>query len=279
MKIAVLLNAHQNSQLFRDTLDSVRTYLSKDIFVLVDGSYWKEFDNLEYNKICGFRHGENISEVNHSLRSRAPHRNVALGLNKIYEFYKDSVDWYCYLESDCLITSERVLYDLECFLKEDYWVVGNDVRSINSKLKIMSRFLGNDFDDLRYCLGCCVFYNSNFIKKLYEDNFFEKFLSITNFYSEFTCGFYYEDSKESVYDISEYLYPTLAHYYGGKIKELNRWNDVENKWKDNKYLMRFRPDINESDPYLGSYVLHPIKEFSNPIRQYYKNKRNKSFYI
>jgi hypothetical protein len=297
MKIAVVLNSHQNSPLFLDTLDSVKTYLSKDIFILIDGSYCEDFKSLDYNKILGFRHGENISEIVHSRgptderwapreyrldwwgRSKAPYRNVALGLSKTYEVYKDSVDWYCYLESDCLITSDRIVYDLYDLLKEDYWIVGNDVRSIKSKIKIINYFLGDDFDELKYCLGCCVFYNSKFIKKLYENNFFEKFLYLTNFYSEHTCGLYFGNSKNAVFDISEYLYPTLAHYYGGKIKELNSWSDFEKKWKKNNYMMRWKPDINENEQYKDSFILHPIKEFLNPVRQYYKNKRNSSFYI
>jgi len=278
MKIAALINTHKNSEIFREALDSIRTYLSKDIFVLIDGSYSKQFDSLNCNKIYGFRHGENISEINHSLKTRAPHRNVALGLMKIYEAYKDSVDWYCYFESDCLITSDQIKYELNNFLKDNYWVVGNDVRSAKAKIKSISYFLGKDYDDLRYCLGCCVFYSSKFIKKLYEDNFFNRFLEITNFYSEFTCGFVYENTNEQVYDLSEYLYPTLAHYYGGKIKELNCWDKENNKWKEKKYLMRFKPEISDEDPYLDAYIVHPIKDISNPILQYYKNKRS-SFYI
>lgn len=272
MKIATILNTHQNSDVFKDTLESVTEYLSKDVMVLVDGHYWDQFENdqsINAFKLCGFRHNE----------AKAPFRNVALGLSKAWETWGKTVDWYCYMEYDCLVASSLVLEHLETAKKEGYWCLGNDIRvKTNKRIPIVDVMTHGNVDDLYYFLGCCLFLNSDFIEKLSENNFFERFLNFTNFYLEEISLVDQNGKKEMVYDLSEFLYPTLAVHYGGQVRELAGWSNIDNSWHGNAnfYPMRFKPDLTFSDPVQDACILHPLKNFDDPIRQYYRNQRQKN---
>jgi len=101
MEIAVTLNAHGNTELVLDTIDSIKTYVSNDILVVVDGSYWDswgEITKLPVYKLKGFEHN--------FLKS--PYKNLTLGLNKTLDTFGDHYDWYCYTEHDVLFTSDTV---------------------------------------------------------------------------------------------------------------------------------------------------------------------------
>jgi hypothetical protein len=78
-----------------------------------------------------------------------------------------------------------------------------------------------------------------------------------------------------VYDLSEFMYPTLAVKYGGKVAELACWKDPS--WVGNyeQYPMRFRPEITIEDHYVAACVMHPVKDIENPIRMFHRKLRNK----
>lgn len=263
MNIATVVGAHENSDVFRDTIDSVRHYWGSNILVIVDGLSKDNFEEVPARVLSGFSHG----------KGSMPFRNVALGLMKAWEAWGKSVDWYCYLEYDCLVGSSEVFEHLEEASKLGYWIVGNDLRIEDKRLPFLEGVMKKKFD-VQYLLGCCMFYNSIFMESLAKDDFFEKFLNFTNFRTE-TINLIDSNGKPHlVYTLDEFMYPTLAIGYGGKVGEFACWKD--SFWVGNYeyYPMRFRPELGVEDPCEKACVMHPLKEFNNPIRIYHRMKRN-----
>jgi hypothetical protein len=265
MSIAVILNTHENSPVFFDTLESILYYLTEDVLVVVDGLAWSKFENLEIpvRKLSGFSHG----------KPSAPYRNVALGLLRAWETWGESKKWYCYLEYDCLVGSSEIKNHLSQAEELGFWLLGNDLREEDKKLPFIESLLKETIA-IKYFLGCCLFFNCQFLKKLAENNFFEKFLSFSNFQDMPIDLIDQSGKKHMVYDLSEFLYPSLAVHYGGKIQELACWRESE--WTGNSvfYPMRFQPELNLNDPYMFSCVMHPLKDFANPLRHYHRGKRH-----
>ena len=259
MEVSVVINTHSNSPVFQDTLDSVKSRLSNNILVVVDSFAWGEFKDQKTpaHTMQGFYHG----------KPNAPYRNVALGLMKACEVWPNS-DWYCYLEYDCLIGKGDILSGLE---NSSGWILGNDHRRTNMRMPFLDNFL-KDQPELNYLLGCCLFFKSDFMNKLKEMDFFVKFLHYTNF---FTSDPEMKDAKgksQQVYDVGEYIYPTLAVYLGGSVQEIACWQG--SSWRgDNRYPMRFRPEL-QANEVLDFCIAHPIKEFENPIRKQQALERN-----
>lgn len=281
MKIATVLSAHENSEVYRDTLESVRKYLSEDVVVLVDGFGWKQFRDEKVDKIEGFRHG----------RSSAPVRNMALGLMGAWERWNSSAEWYCYIEYDCLVGSHEVHKHLAMADERGYWLLGNGLRESYGNMPDLDRLCGAPNIKLCSLLGCCLFFSARFMSELNRNDFFGRFLSYTNFfpyefklYSDDLAGNYLDHKKPSagrpvrplpVHDTNEFIYPSVAIHYGGTVQELAKWDVVNHTWEGNfiHYPMRFSPDLGVSDPFQEACVMHPIKEADNPIRAYHKSLR------
>lgn len=280
MKIATILVAHENSEVYRDTLESVRTYLSEDVMVLIDGFARDQFKNENVDKIEGFRHG----------KSSAPVRNMALGLMEAWNRYGESVNWYCYIEYDCLIGSRDVLNHLAMAQERGYWLLGNDLRKIEGSIPELEKLCGSSGIKPHYFLGCCLFFNSRFMSKMCKDGFLTRLLEYTNFFpSDFnllskdptdkhfgTCSSRNGSEKKIViHDPSEFIYPSLAIHYGGSVKELASWDQITGRWGGNYlfYPMRFTPDLCADDPFQKACIMHPIKEANSPIRAYHRSLR------
>lgn len=266
MKVAVVLSAHENSPVYRDTLESVRTYLSKDVAVLLDGFSWGQFASEDVEKIEGFRHG----------KASAPVRNMALGMMGAWERWGESSDWYCYMEYDCLVGSGEIRDHLRMADERGYWMLGNDLRRVERSMSMLDRLAGSRVP-LYYLLGCCLFFSRNFMKVLSDKNIFGRLLEQTNF---FPSDFMAADSAGKtlpVHDASEFIYPSLAVHYGGRIEQFACWNS-EGSWSGNfhHYPMRFRPDLSDGDPFLQACVMHPLKDFDNPIRAHHRSVRKKT---
>jgi len=266
MEIAVVLNAHGNTELVLDTLASVRKWVTDKVFVIADGASWQTWGqnvDLGVPKVEGFRHGAPCS----------PYRNYTLGLMVASQTWPD-VDWYCYMEYDVLFASDSFKEELAIAKQQNVWCLGNDMRKDRYNLPLLNYIVGNKIKEYYYLLGCCVFHNSDFIKKLREKNFFERFLFFTN---EFRNGYFPGYSERRGYDFGEHLYPTLACHLGGLIGGFASWDRRTLTWGGNypKFPMRWEPELHpESENFEAAAILHPLKDPNNPIRLLHKMKRN-----
>ena len=263
MRVAVVLSAHENSPVYRDALESVMKYLSEDVAVLVDGFGWRQFDNEKAERIEGFRHG----------KSSAPVRNMALGMMGAWERWGASADWYCYMEYDCLVGSGEVKDHLRMADERGYWLLGNDLRRVDRSMPMLDRLAGGRVN-LHYLLGCCLFFAREFMLKLEEKDIFRRLLEQTNF---FPCEMPTEDGTGKsfpVHDPSEFIYPSLAVHYGGVVEQFACFNE-DGSWTGNfhHYPMRYRPDLTGSDPFRQACIMHPLKDFDNPVREHHRKLR------
>jgi hypothetical protein len=259
---AVVLNAHENSPVFRDTLDSVRHYWTDEVLVVADAKNWGQFRDFDLGvrKLEGFYHG----------KSSAPYRNVCLGLMKAWESWGESKGWYCYMEYDCLVASDSVGADLAAY--DGMCILGNDHRTNGGRIEFLERLQRSRLD-LHYLLGCCVFLSRDLIKAMVAEDFFERFLSFTNFNLGEVSVRGPHGREEMAYDLSEFLYPTLCVHYGGKVGELACWQGSGWRGDGARYPMRFRPDLDEG-VFDEGCVLHPIKSFNSPVRVHHRSKRS-----
>lgn len=257
MKIATVLNIHSNPPVVLDTLDSIMRYMTKDVLVVIDGAS-KDFQGVKLpaKSVAGFHHG----------CGKSPYRNVALGLKIIGEMCRE-VDWYCYIEYDCLVTSDRFKKNLELADQMGIWMLGNDGHVDDIPLPLIAPLVGG-FKSTYYLLGCCQFFNKKFMDKLLEINFFDRFLNLTNAFSEGFVPYY------TGYDISEHLYPTLARHFGGHIGvfatyERDRWHGSYEV-----FPIRWRPDLDpETENFPNASIMHPLKSYDHPIRVFHRERR------
>ncbi len=222
-------------------------------------------------------------------------------MKQAYDKWPDQ-DWYCYLEYDCLVVSDSFKSDLKKFEKLNYWVLGTDLRLKKCKIPFVERIIGKKFNETFHMLGCFYFLHRDYLSALNDLNFFDKFLSVTNYFS---TGFYPRESfwksdAPEEFDIAEELVPTLAYYLGGKIGSLSLWGDgsthphmnvlgnfnipatgkyVAEGWYGNyrKYPIRWKPDLNENENFIEAAIMHPLKDYDHPIRQYHKWRRDSDF--
>jgi hypothetical protein len=259
MKIAVLLSAHQDTEIVLDTIESIKKYVSDDILLICDGARWSSWGEkapLPVYKMSGFFHNY----------SRAPYRNITFGLYHVLKLFKE-IDWVCYTEYDTVFASDAFKEDLEEAAKEGVWCLGNDVRSGDFKFPLLENMIKSKISGSRYLLGCCVFYHIDFLRKLEELNFFEKFLYLTN---DFTKGFFPGYEEQWGYDLAEHLYPTLAHHYGGGVRGMACWSG--NRWTGSeRFKMRWKPEIEEDC--LSASIFHPLKAYDNSIRLRLREQR------
>jgi hypothetical protein len=262
MEIAFAINTHtRQTDLIIETLDSILTYGSDKILVVVDGASWGHYKDLALPafKMEGFHHG----------CPKAPYRNVALALKTVTETW--AVDWYCYCEYDVLFGSDRFKHNLKMAEDMGVWMLGNDGHIDEHPMPMVQALLGEKLKNCYYLLGCCQFFHRNFIEKLNDINFFERFLTLTSGFTDGYFPFY------SGYDISEHMYPSLCRHFGGNIGVFATW-DSEGKWHgaSEYFPVRWKPDINhEKDSYHEASIMHPLKTMDNPIREYHREKRNK----
>jgi len=287
MKIATILNCHEENDLLRDTLDSIRCFLSKDILLVIDGFSKSNFDSIKcVHKLKGFTHN----------CAKSPYKNVILGLMNAWKIWEEEADWYCYTEPDCLFAQNNIAQDLQ---KRNCWLIGNDLckENINKNFEdnmfpFVENFLKKKLDHTYYLIGCCLFFKKDFIKKLNELNFFEKILYYTNAFNKNNYP------KYKGYDISEHLFPTLAWNLGGGLGEFANFRNPKNiSGNFSKYKMRFGGlhyysyknkleysrlndlGIDDFESCKNSYIMHPIKDYNNPIRKYHRCIRNQSSII
>lgn len=265
MKISCCLGTHGDTPTVLDTLDSINKYCTDEILVLIDGASWQN-----WGKYLNLPIGDKIEGFYHGL-PKSPYRNLTLGLFNLVTKYPES-DWYLYCEYDVLFGSSEFKDYLEQANKRNVYCLGNDFRVYgNIHLPFLNDFMGVDIKNYYYLIGCCVFHKGEFLRKLLNIDFFERFLLATN---DFSNGFFpdYEG-----YDIGEHLYPTLANIMGGRVEEISGYELQYESWRGNykKYPIRWKPDININENFNDASIIHPIKSIKNPIRQFYRCKRMK----
>lgn len=260
MKIATVLNVHADPALSIDTIDSIFCHMTKNVLVVVDGASWDDFKDVELpvDKICGFRHN----------CSKSPYRNVALGLYTISEKHPDA-DWFCYTEQDVLFGSPRFKENLRMADEQSVWMLGHDGHVDDKAMPLIESLVGEKFKNVYYLIGCCQFFSKNFINKLKEINFFERFLHLTN---EFSSGYF---PKYEGYDISEHMYPTLCRHFGGNIGVFSTFDYDKHEWHGayRYYPVRWKPELDPESGFSESSILHPLKDYNHPLRAYHRRKR------
>lgn len=264
MKISAVLNVHSPDKVIIDTLESIFCNLTKDVLVVVDGAKKDKFKDfsIPVNSMVGFRHGV----------AKSPYRNVALGLKSLYELHPDS-DWFCYTEYDVLFGSTRILGQLLKAEEMGVWMLGNDGHVDEITLPFIDSLIGEPITQSYYLLGCCQFFHNKFMKKLCEIDFFDKFLNLTNQFSEGYMPQY------SAYDISEHLYPTLCRHFGGGIGVLASYDQM-GKWHGayQYYPVRWRPDLHPvDDDFEEASIMHPLKDYDHPIREKHRLLREEKY--
>lgn len=264
MKIAVVLNAHGNTPIVADTIDAIKTWVSDEILMVVDGAKWEEWGKdvkLPVYKLQGFYHNY----------PRAPYRNLTFGLKTAIDHWKD-YDWICYCEYDVLFTSSEFKKELADAQKHNVWCVGNDLRYTKYNLPFLDKIFGRTIEKYRYLLGCCVFYQTEFLNTLNRIGFFDRFLGMTN---EFNEGYFPDYEEQGGYDFGEHLYPTMAAELGGTVGQFAYWNQFLDQWGGNfqKYPMRWKPEIAWKENYPTASILHPVKE--SDLRWFHRCLRNR----
>lgn len=237
MQIVTILNVHDHLDLVLDTLESITTYVSEDVLVVVNGKA-KEF-TLPFYKLEGVE----------QKTARAPYVNVALGLMYAYELYPNS-DWYCYTEWDGVFCSDAFKKTLEIADQQNVWMMGTNGRIDYAELPLIEALIGEQFRSVYYMLGACLFFNKTYMKKLKEMDFFNKFVNLCNGSTE-------NFPKYQGYDISEHMYPTIARHLGGN---LGVFSTYDNGWHGDykSFPVRWKPDIEEVDYDRVNFV-HPLK--------------------
>lgn len=261
MELAVAISAHpKRPDLIIDTLDSILTYATDKILVSVDAVGWDTYRDmpLPAAKLEAFAHGY----------PKAPYRNVALSLKVLQETWPDA-NWYCYCDHDVLFGSERFKHNLKMAEEMGVWMLGNDGHIDEVAMPLVQSLVGENLKRSYYLLGCCHFFHRDFINKLLEINFFDRFLTLTSGFDKGFFPFY------SGYDLSEHMYPTLARHFGGNIGVFATY-DHEGNWHGAHrfFPMRWKPDLDpETENFPEASIMHPIKDLNHPIRVYHREKR------
>lgn len=257
MRVAAFLNIHANPDLVCDTVDSIKTHMTNEVLMVVDGASTAFNDiRLPAPYIKGFKHA----------CPRAPYRNVALGLKHVTETY--DADWYCYLDSDALVASDRFKQNLKMADEKEIWMLGNDGAVNEVNIPIVEAIIDRKMTKGYYLLGCMLFFSRKFIDRMKEINFLDRFLAATN---SFTQGFM---AGYDGYDLSEHLYPTLARELGGNIGVFASYTPGRWHGSFEYFPCRFRPELDgETENFPNGSIFHPLKDFNHPIRVHHRNKR------
>jgi len=260
MEITTVLQVHSDPTTIIDTVHSILEHVGQNVLLLINGSAWDQLKDIDLlvSKMKGFRHDV----------PKAPYRNVALGLQMAWETFPQS-DWVCYTEYDALFASDRFKYNLAMAEEKKVWMLGNAGRVDECRMPLVESLVGENFQSIYYLLGCCQFFHKDFMKKLDKIDFFNKFLFLTN---EFSEGYF---PAYSGYDISEHLYPTLCRHFGGNVGVFATWEDAKQEWHGafEYFPMRRRPELDPEATYPKASILHPLKSFDHPIRKFHRTRR------
>jgi len=256
--IAVLLNVHANPKMARDTLDSIRKWVSRKILMIVDKKGWHHFENFRHpdtEVLCGVYHGV----------GRSPYKNIAIGLQRLYEMWPDAT-WYVYLESDVVVLSSAFKADLVSLESKDVTLaaVEHRVQPKANNHWLVREILGKQDNPLicHKTLGAVMFFSHKCIKPLIAKNFFKEVLLRTK---EFR-GAKFPNFTD--YAVEEIIYPSAAAAYGTVVglKALNG--------NPTAYRVRFVPNVRLDEVTIATTIAHPTKRYDDPVREHARCLRN-----
>lgn len=257
MEIATVLQVHSDPDTVIDTVHSIFEYATNNVLLLINGSSWNELKDIDLNvsKVKGFRHDV----------PKSPYRNMALGLSLACENW-DS-DWFCYTEYDAIFASDRFKHNLRMAEEKGVWMLGNCGHVDECQMPLVESLIGEKFRSVYYLLGCCLFFHRDFMSKLKEINFFDRFLFLTNSFSE---GYF---PAYTGYDISEHMYPTLCRHFGGNVGVFATWDEIKQEWHGayEHFPMRWQPELTDTFP--DASILHPLKTYNHPVRTFHRERR------
>lgn len=255
MEIATLINAHTNPEMLRDTIDAVRLWVTRKILVVIDQANWSEFENFQHPDViitCGYYH----------KCRKSPYKNFALGMNKLYETWPD-VDWYNYIEFDVLYLNSEFKVDLEALQNEDNVALAGfqHYKKRNSKDHwLTEEILGGDVE-CHKMLGAVQFWSNGCMSRLCNLDFFNQVIERTSHLT----GHDFPDFHD--YAVEEIIFPSAASKFG-EIRNIHSTISSQNR-----YLVRFTPEIKPDEVLPSNSILHPIKFYDNPIHKHYRNSR------
>lgn len=261
MELSFVVQVHSNPDIIIDTVGSIFEYATQNVLLLINGSAWDDLKDIDLavSKVKGFRHDV----------PKAPYRNVALGLQMAYQNWPES-DWFCYTEYDALFASDRFKHNLKMAEEKDVWMLGNCGRVDECQIPLVESMIGERFRSVYYLVGCCHFFHRKFMQKLDEIDFFERFLFLTNSFSE---GYF---PAYTGYDISEHVYPTLCRHFGGNVGVFATWDELKEEWHGayEYFPMRWQPELDPAtELFPNASILHPLKTFDHPVRVFHRERR------
>ncbi len=282
MKIAAAVPAHADTHVVNDTLASIRLNMTENILVVADGwAYEKIKDQVDGDVLSGLCQGG----------AQGSHANRMFGLSNLYAKYPDC-DWYCWIEYDALVANDHFKQDLH-EASPDEWMAGFCVcrsRFDAPVFPVIFRYPG--LQELTYALGAVVFHRREFLAQLQADGMFEWVVNSTAAFSSchiqgLVNQFPGLTLNKEMYDLGEHLMGTLADRYGKKAKSLSHWeqqhwllqkhgSSTTPYWSGNyqRYPVRWTPMLREEENILGTTsILHPLKEYDDPIRVFYRERR------
>lgn len=242
MEVAVVMNVHGRVDVVRDTIDSIRTWMSNKIVIVVDQLGWEHFKDFEYpdtHVVCGLPHG----------KPKSPYKNFCVGFNEVYKKWPN-VDWFCYTEYDMVVVSDQFREDLEFGTQNGISCMGRRYYKIGNRRKdhwMAMQILGNRDLPIYKMLGALMFFSRPCVEGLMKFNFFSEVLERSKDYqgTKFPgfCGF----------AVEEILFPSAAAAFG-PIHDLG--SDLAGK-----YLVRpgWQP--------VGLEEIRPHTTFAHPIKK------------
>lgn len=253
MRLATTILTHDHVDVTKDTVESVKMWMTDNVLVVVDLAGWKNFEGkqLGTKMIPGLHHGHH----------KSPYRNYVFSLHNLVKEFPDC-DWYAYMEYDVLVVSSGFKNDL----KSKAWMMGCDVRTYPFTFPLLDKILDcGKIQHSRYVFGCCHFLHHDFVYRLLDMDFFDRFLKAT---AKFTDGTF-PDYNE--YAFEEACFPTIVDHLGGTIKELGCWDE---KRGSRMYPIRFNPEMRPDEVPVSASIIHPVKE-NGILRQHYRRHRER----
>jgi len=264
VKLSIVLHAHKDAEIVQDTIDSYEKYGTENILVAVDGVSPEWASKISKPHFIGFRNQTYLLGKSHSS-----YRNFTLGMMKLFKQFPDC-DWYCSSEYDVIFGSDAFKKELNTVPKQT-WCVGFNFKRTKMNLPLFEAITKKPMPIQNYLIGCCMFFKREFIEKMYNENVFHNILNYTN---GFDHGSFPGYSEQGGYDFTECLFPTLVGYMGGGIRNLSDWNSKHKLWRGNHVTYPVRwPELVTIQEGKEASILHPCKNYDDPIRIYHREKR------